>query len=174
MLFRSWSNGQLDSTAVNVTAGTYRLTVTDAFGCVDTSSVRVLQPDSLKFDSLIVIPASCSNTASGSARVIVSGGTPTYRYTWSNGPTTPSVSSLAAGNYSLTVRDFNTCSKTQAFTVLSAPPLVLNYFDEIKVKCQGEASGGLSAKVSGGAGGYSFRWGSVPVQTTDTDRRAHV
>lgn len=168
--FYRWSNGQLDSMAINVTAGTYRLTVTDAFGCIDTSSARVLQPDSLKFDSLIVIPASCSNTASGSARVVVSGGTPTYRYTWSNGPTTPSVSSLAAGNYSLTVRDFNTCSKTQAFTVLSAPPLVLNYFDEIKVKCQGEASGGLSAKVSGGAGGYSFRWGSVPVQITDTAR----
>ena len=71
--FYKWSNGQLDSTAINVTAGTYRLTVTDAFGCIDTSSVRVLQPDSLKFDSLIVIPASCSNTASGSARVVVSG-----------------------------------------------------------------------------------------------------
>lgn len=168
--FYKWSDGQLDSNAINLRAGTYRLTVTDAFGCMDTSSTRVLQPDSLKFDSLIVIPASCSNTASGSARVVVSGGTPTYRYTWSNGPTTPSVSSLAAGGYSLTVRDFNSCSKTQAFIVSAAPPLVLDYFNEIKVKCQGEASGGLSAKVSGGAGGYSFRWNTTPVQTSDTAR----
>lgn len=167
--FFSWSNGQIDSTASTVRAGAYRVTVTDALGCFDTASVVVLQPDSLRFDTLTAIPASCSNTASGSARAVVSGGTPTYRYVWSpNGATTPSVSSLAAGAYSLTVRDFNNCSKTQSVTVTAAPPLVLNYFDEIKVKCQGDATGGLSAKVSGGAGGYGFRWNTTPVQTTDT------
>jgi gliding motility-associated-like protein len=167
--FYSWSGGQLDSTAANVRAGLHRLTVTDALGCTDTASVTVLQPDSLRFDTLTSIPASCSNTASGSMRVVVSGGTKNYVYAWSpNGATTPSVSSVAAGNYSITVKDFNNCSKTQPLAVLAAPPLVLDYFDEIKVKCQGDATGGLSAKASGGAGGYSFRWNTTPVQTSDT------
>lgn len=167
--FYSWGNGQLDSTAANVRAGLHRLTVTDALGCSDTSSITVLQPDSLRFDTLASVPASCSNTASGSMRVVVSGGTRNYVYAWSpNGATTPSVSGVAAGNYSLTVRDFNNCSKTQPLVVSAAPPLVLDYFDEIKVKCQGDATGGLSAKVSGGAGGYGFRWNTTPVQTSDT------
>ncbi len=167
--FYSWSNGQIDSTAANVRAGSHRLTVTDALGCSDTASIVVVQPDSLRFDTLASVAASCSNTASGSMRVVVSGGTKNYQYAWSpNGATTPSVTGIAAGNYSLTVKDFNNCSKTQSLVVASAPPLVLDYFDEIKVKCQGDATGGLSAKVSGGASGYSFRWNTTPIQTSDT------
>jgi gliding motility-associated-like protein len=165
----NWNNTQFDSIGIRLKAGLHRLTVTDTQGCSDTASVVILQPDSLRFDSLIALPASCSNTASGSARVIVSGGTKSYQYTWSpNGATTPSVTNLAAGNYSLTVKDFNNCSKTQSLVIGSAPPLVLDQFNEIKVKCNGDPTGGLSAKVSGGAGGYTFRWGSTPVQTSDT------
>jgi gliding motility-associated-like protein len=165
----NWNNAQFDSTAIGLRAGAHRLTVTDALGCTDTSSVVILQPDSLRFDSLIAIPASCSNTASGSTRVVVSGGTKTYRYAWSpNGATTPSVSNLAAGTYTLTVRDFNNCSKTQSIVVGSAPPLALERFDEIKVKCNGDATGGLSAIATGGSGGYTFRWNTTPVQASDT------
>jgi gliding motility-associated-like protein len=164
----NWNNSQFDSTAIGLKAGFHRLTVTDALGCSDTSSIVILQPDSLRFDSLIAVPASCSNTASGSARVIVSGGTKTYKYAWApNGATTPSVSNLATGTYTLTVRDFNNCSKTQSIVVGAAPPLVLDRFDEIKVKCNGDATGGLSALASGGSGGYTFRWNTTPVQTTD-------
>jgi gliding motility-associated-like protein len=169
--FYTWSNGQFDSIAINLKAGVQRVTVLDGAGCKDTASVVVLQPDSLRFDSLVAVAALCSNTASGSARAFVSGGTKTYKYSWSpNTATTPSVSNLATGTYTITVKDFNNCSKSQSIVVGAAPPLLLDRFDEIKVKCNGDATGGLSAKASGGSGGYTFRWGSTPVQATDTAR----
>jgi gliding motility-associated-like protein len=168
----NWNNAQFDSVAIRLKTGLQRVTVTDALGCTDTASVVVLQPDSLRFDSLVAVPSACSNTASGSARVIVSGGTKTYQYAWSPNvvATTPSVSNLAIGNYSLTVRDFNNCSKTQSFVIGSPTPVVLNRFNEIKVKCNGDATGGLSATASGGVGGFTFLWSSIPIQTTDTAR----
>jgi hypothetical protein len=36
-----WSNGQTGSTATNLTAGTYQVTVTDSLGCTTTTSVNV-------------------------------------------------------------------------------------------------------------------------------------
>ncbi|MDZ7879715.1 MAG: gliding motility-associated C-terminal domain-containing protein [Saprospiraceae bacterium] len=166
----NWNNTQFDSIAIRLRAGLHRLTVSDALGCSDTASVVVLQPDSLRFDSLVAVPSACSNTASGAARVTISGGTQSYRYAWSSSvaATTPSVSNLAIGNYSVTVRDFNNCSKTENFTIGSPTAVVLDRFNEIKVKCNGDASGGLSANASGGVGGYTFRWGTTPVQTSDT------
>jgi gliding motility-associated-like protein len=168
----NWNNTQFDSVAIRLKTGLQRVTVSDALNCTDTASVVVLQPDSLRFDSLIAVPSACSNTATGAARVTVSGGTKSYQYVWTPNvvATTPSVSSLAIGSYSVTVRDFNNCSKTQSFTIGSPTALALDRFNEIKVKCNGDASGGLSANASGGVGGYTFRWGTTPVQTTDTAR----
>ncbi len=165
----TWNNAQFDSTAINLSAGRQFLTVRDALGCLDTASVVVLQPDSLRFDSLIATAALCSNTASGGARVIVSGGTRNYTYAWSpSNAMTPSVSNLAAGIYTLTVKDFYKCTKTQSVTVGAPLPLALDRFDEIKVKCAGDASGALSAIPKGGVGGYTFSWNTAPVQTSDT------
>ena len=42
-----WSNGQTDSTAVALTAGTYTVTVTDEFGCTFADTAILLQPDSI-------------------------------------------------------------------------------------------------------------------------------
>ena len=47
------------------------------------------------------------NAADGSISAIVSGGVAPYTYAWSTGATTPSVSGLVQGTYSLTITDWN-------------------------------------------------------------------
>ena len=47
------------------------------------------------------------NATDGSISAVVSGGVAPYTYAWSTGATTPSVSGLAPGTYSLTVTDWN-------------------------------------------------------------------
>jgi hypothetical protein len=47
----------------------------------------------------------CFGACTGSIDISVSGATPPYRYTWSNGATTQDVNTLCAGSYSVTVRD---------------------------------------------------------------------
>jgi gliding motility-associated-like protein len=166
----NWNNNQFDSVATNLRSGVQHVTITDAAGCSDTASVRVLQPDSLRYDSLIVLPASCANTATGSARAFVSGGTSPYRYTWTTGATTPSVTNLGAGNYTVVVRDFNNCQKSNVARVGSAPALVIDDVKVTNVRCFSENNGRIAVSASGGSGAYTYRWNSVPTQTTDTSR----
>ena len=165
----NWDNTQFDSIASGLRVGIQRVTVTDAIGCSDTASAVVLQPTAMRFDSLISVPATCSNLSTGAARVVVSGGTQPYRYTWlPNGLTTPSISNLPAAQYIVSVRDFNNCTKMDTVVVSSNPPLVIQGFDFSQLKCSGDATGAIMVKASGGGGIYSYRWSTTPTQTADT------
>ena len=165
----NWNNIVFDSISPNLRAGNQHLTVTDAIGCSDTASVVVLQPAAIKFDSLISVPVACSGQATGTARVVVSGGVQPYRYTWlPNGAITPSIDKLQAAIYTVTVRDVNNCTQTDTVTVGSNTPLVVQGFDFSQLKCSGDATGSIMVKVTGGGGTYSYRWSTTPVQTADT------
>lgn len=72
----------------------------------------------------------CAGTSNGTATATVTGGTIPYRYLWSNGATTNSISGLAAGNYSVTVTDLNCNQTTQNFTIseqsITTSPIIEN------------------------------------------------
>ncbi|MCF8275730.1 MAG: gliding motility-associated C-terminal domain-containing protein, partial [Flavobacteriales bacterium] len=55
------------------------------------------------------VDGNCNNGNLGSVSVSVQGGTGPYTYLWSNNETTASISGLAAGTYSVTVTDQNSC-----------------------------------------------------------------
>ena len=165
----NWNNTQFDSIATSLRVGIQRITVTDGIGCSDTASIVVLQPNAIKYDSLISVPATCSNQATGAARVVVSGGTQPYRYTWlPTGATTASISNLQAAKYTVTVRDNNNCAKTDSIIVGSSPPLVIQGFDFSQLKCSGDGTGVIMVRAIGGTGAYSYRWSTTPAQTSDT------
>jgi gliding motility-associated-like protein len=100
----SWSpSGGTNATATGLAAGTYTVTIKDKNGCTTTQSAII---GSASGSGPTVTPsetnASCS-TCNGSATASASGSTPPYAYSWSNGGTTSSISSLCAGSYTVTV-----------------------------------------------------------------------
>ena len=98
--------------------GNYSLTVVDANGCSKTTSHIVSEdpPIQLLFE---VLPVTNPNQPNGAVEVqLTFGGTSPYSYQWSHGPTTASVDSLAAGEYSLTITDALGCTETFTFEVL--------------------------------------------------------
>jgi hypothetical protein len=114
----SWSpNGGTGSTANNLSAGNYVVTVTDANSCTLTASVVVGVAATFSV-SVAVVPDSCPGP-SGIAASSASGGQPPYTYFWSPGNQITSViSNQSAGNYTLTVTDGTGCVVT---TIVNIP-----------------------------------------------------
>jgi hypothetical protein len=110
----AWSNGSTASFQTNQALGTYSVMVTDTQGCFDTSTAIILSPPPLSAtttnyqttcDSIITVPQ-------GSVTVTASGGVTPYIYLWSNGETTPTISNLGTGDYTVIVTDANGCTVT--------------------------------------------------------------
>lgn len=101
--------------------------------------------------------ASCNGSKNGSIDITVSGGTSPYTYAWSNGATTQDLSGLAAGSYSVTVKDATAKQISKTITVnqpnvLTANTLIVNE------NCYGGTTGSVGLVASGGSGGYTYLW----------------
>ena len=117
ILTYNWSNGSTDPSLSLLQAGTYSCTVTDANGCVATSSSFVVTEPSALNVSSTVTDASTFGGSDGSVNITVSGGTANYTYNWSNGANTEDLNNVAAGEYTVTITDANNCSFIQTETV---------------------------------------------------------
>ncbi|MBI5218231.1 MAG: right-handed parallel beta-helix repeat-containing protein [Bacteroidia bacterium] len=111
---------QNTTTASNLAAGIYTVTVTDHNYCTATTNVTITEPAQLVVSSYIITDNTCS--CIGSIQVTVTGGylgeTGYYGYTWSTGSHNPgNISGLCADNYSVTVGDDNGCTVSQNFVV---------------------------------------------------------
>ncbi len=100
----------------------------------------------------------CHGQRTGTAKAVVSGGTPDYKFLWSNGKKTQQIDSLPAGEYSVTVTDCKGNVATQK-VVISQPeaPLKLK-IDYRDIRCYAEHDAYLKAVVSGGTEPYYIVW----------------
>ncbi|MGB3076111.1 MAG: right-handed parallel beta-helix repeat-containing protein [Chitinophagales bacterium] len=111
-----WSNGRTVANIINLAAGNYTVTVTDANGCTAQTVVTITQPAA----SLTV---SISGTfAGGSLTANPAGGTPGYSYLWNTSATTQCVGTcngvpLVHQTYLVTVTDANGCKASASKAV---------------------------------------------------------
>jgi len=101
----------------------------------------------------------CKFGSTGTARVVVSQGTPNYTYFWMhNGNTTTSVSNLSAGTYSLQVTDNNSCT-ILASVIINEPDSVLSSIViSQNSTCNNSNDGQAGALGIGGTPPYSYVW----------------
>jgi hypothetical protein len=112
----TWSNGQTGSTIINLPAGFYSVTVSDASGCTRTLDFAILAPPPIVVTSAIS-NAQCGVEGSYSINLTVSGGKPGYSFLWSNGATTQNVTGLNSGSYSVAITDAGGCVTNKTITV---------------------------------------------------------
>ncbi len=160
----SWNNGATTNSISNLAATTYSVTVTDANGCVKIASINLTQP------SQIILTTSstsvkCNGGNDGSASVTPAGGIAPYTYSWSNGATTSSISSLTAGTYTVTVTDANNCSKTTNITVNEPTSLSLST-SKSNVRCKNGNDGTVTVIASGGVAPYTYLWNTGATTAT--------
>jgi GEVED domain/HYR domain/Secretion system C-terminal sorting domain/SprB repeat len=111
-----WSNNATTVSISNVTAGIYSVTVTDSIKAIGVHSFNMTEP-ALVGAIFSNINPSCGQTNGVSVATGV-GGTAPYTYIWSTSATTPSVSNLAQGAYTVTVKDVNNCMGSTSTTLI--------------------------------------------------------
>lgn len=119
-----WSNGATTKNISGLSSGTYTVTVTSG-ACVVNATYTVGQ-NSVVNVSLNAGSNLCYGATNGSITSTVSGGVSPYNYQWSNSANTSSISSVGAGNYTLTVTDANGCIKLQTIAVVQNSQTAIN------------------------------------------------
>ncbi|WP_165828934.1 T9SS type A sorting domain-containing protein [Flavobacterium sp. HTF] len=157
----SWSpSGGTAASASGLSAGTYTVTVTDANACQTTQSFTITEPSVLVATPISQTNIACNGATTGSATVNATGGAGSYTYSWSpSGGTAASATGLAAGTYTVTVTDANSCFTTQSFTITEpASALVASDGGQTNVSCNNGANGTATVSVTGGTPGYTYSW----------------
>lgn len=154
----AWSNGNTQSSASNLTAGTYNYTITDANGCTLNGSVDLSQPSAVLSLTYSQKDADCFGDASGSIDLSTAGGTPGYTYLWNDGTTNEDLINLSAGTYTVTVTDVNNCVSSQTFTIVQ-PTAAISITDSLSmVNCNNGQDASIQLTVNGGTAPYIYTW----------------
>ena len=114
-----WNTGATTEDLVDLTAGSYSVTITDGTGCSVTQNYTITETAVITIN-LIQSNLSCFGAGDGSLAALVSGGQAPYSYSWSSGGTTPIQSNLSAGTYVLTVSDALGCELSDT-AILTQP-----------------------------------------------------
>ena len=154
-----WSNGNTTEDLSGLTAGTYSVTVIDAYGQMETCSSVVVAPSAMTFTSIISNVTTYGGT-DGAIDITVNGGTPPYAYAWTNGVTSQDNSNLAAGWYGCLVTDANNCQIGFNLQVTQpiATPLSIVSVVASNVSCSGATNGSVNLTIGDGVAPFVFAW----------------
>ncbi len=113
----NWGAGSsTDPVISDLPAGSYFITVYDAFGCEGQVNVQITEPPQLAAQVIDIEDVDCSNMG-GSIALSASGGTGPYDFLWEDGANTTGQSGLNPGDYFVTVLDDNGCETFLQATV---------------------------------------------------------
>jgi subtilisin-like proprotein convertase family protein len=151
-----WSNGANTSSIENLGVGTYMLTVTDANGCISTTSVFVDESTPVVI-TVDADAADCYGEASGAAQLLVEGGVPPYTYQWPFGLGSDNdIENVIAGTYEVLITDAAGCEILQEVVIPQPLEPLSAEVTPIDVTCFGESDGQLIIDALGGTPSYRY------------------
>jgi len=164
-----WSPvGGTSQSASGLVAGTYTVSVTDAHGCLSTSTTVITQPPALTTNASTVSSVSCYGMCDGIGTVMSGGGTPPYSYAWTPiGGSGATASNLCVGYYTVLVTDGNGCTHATGMFLTQPSPLLLDICNYTNATC-GNSDGTATVCDSGGVPPYTFLWSTGATTATIT------
>ena len=155
-----WQPGSITTASLlNLSSGTYSLTVTDSLGCIANVTAVITEPSLLGITFSGHVNVSCFAGNDGAISASASGGTAVFFYSWMPGAiTTSSLSNLTIGTYTLTVKDINNCLAQSPVTITQPVAALSATVSSTPVSCFGGANGSVSSLATGGTGPYNYKW----------------
>jgi large repetitive protein len=140
----------------SLSSGTYTVYVKDAGGCIASISAVLTSPGNLSFSSAILTQPTCINAGA----ILVTGSGGAAPLTFAIGASSYSVSNnfiaLAAGSYTLHVKDNNGCIHDTIITLLAPPIPQIAISSFANATCSLPNSASLSVLGNGGTGATTF------------------
>lgn len=166
-----WSDGSTSgATRNNLGPGTYTVTINDGSPCIINKTFVIVEPQQIVLAANVTHALNCNNAKSGAIDLTVSGGTPPYNYSWSNGAKTEDLSNITSGNYLVTVTDANTCAQTAQYIVTRPAPIAIAVNTVSDFDCASQILSKIStAKVTGGVPPYTLTWSSGKISGANNE-----
>lgn len=160
---------------INIPAGTYSVTITDANDCpYHLDGIVISEPSQLQLTEDGTVAVTCFEFDDGSIGISVLGGTPPYLFAWlgPDGYTadTEDIENLFAGTYGVTVTDNNGCTAELSDILVGEPEeLVVTLDSFVDASCFGLNDGSINISVTGGTSPYTFSWTGPDGFVADTE-----
>lgn len=151
------------STLANPTGlgpGNHIVTVTDAMGCVATTSTTLLNPAQMT-SAITSTNVTCFGACNGMAAGTTSNSIGAVIFNWVGGPgplSTQAVTNLCPGTYTLFTTDQNGCTATASVIITQPTQLTASISATGNVSCAGYTDGFATVMPSGGTPGYTYNW----------------
>ena len=149
-----WSNGSTTSSLMDLAEGEYSLTVTDASGCSNDTTIVLGSYSPLVYQANID-HVTCNGISNGVIDLTIIEGNPDFTYEWEHGMLTEDIENLSAGTYRVTITDGNGCETFGSFNVMQPEELTAQIttveFDEWN-------DIDLDLTVQGGTVPYNYSW----------------
>ena len=164
----------LTQTYNTLKAGTYKVTITDANGCVKVTPEKSLtQPAAgLSISEVISVhngfSITCNGASDGSIDLTVAGGAVNYTYAWTTtdgsglDAAVADQTGLGPGTYKVEISDSNNCKIDKTYTISEPDALSLSQsssdFNGFDASCSGGVDATIDLTITGGAPTYSYAW----------------
>lgn len=159
------TNNNLTGTLTDsLAAGTYTIRTTSDVGCTKDTVVTFAAPPGPSFASLTYTLPTCPGGSDGTITITGTGGLAPYQYAYNaNAYGNPNTfTGLAAGTYTLHIKDANLCIKDSTWSLPDGPPIYINA-SIAKPLCNGVANGQVTlAAYNNNAPPYTYAIGAGP------------
>lgn len=157
---------QSSGTFSNLFSGNYVVTMRDSFGCTHGNNYSIGGTPPVQDTLLNLQDASC--IAGGVIELAASSGTAPFEFQLNGGPWQSNglFSGLAAGNYTIMVRDAAGCTSVEQVTVAPPLPTQLSLLSVVDATCV--APGAISVSASNGAAPFEYQLIGGPWQPDGT------
>lgn len=165
----SWNDASIGNTEdpMNLLAGTYSLTVTDADGCTQSTSIEITQPDTLFISCSQSSAPTIIGGSDGEGSVTITGSVAPYTINWSgtqSGSQTETtegiaiIAGLAEGNYDVNITDANGCTDFCSFMINDPSCDMILDISGTAPLCDGDSNGTIELIISNASGNTTIDW----------------
>ncbi len=156
----NWAHGPTTQDLVNVGGAAYNVVVTDAQGCFNIGSFRVVEfapvNASINVSSINGYVVRCFGDSTAQLSVAATGGNGTYTYLWNDGSTQATRNDAYQGNFRVTVTDGQGCAIVKSTNLFQPPVLALSLQTSYFCSGGGYSSATVQVTPAGGQAPYQY------------------